>query len=80
MEEDCEVSRPRLQRVYALKGAALSVNLTERERKRKRGGSITLSVKRLIPQQVFNGNEIKMNNSNSDKRDYLSLFSHLKVH
>lgn len=29
MEEDREVSRPRLQQVDALKGAALAVNLTE---------------------------------------------------
>lgn len=36
MEEDREVSRPRLQQVDALKGAALSVNLTERHRKRER--------------------------------------------
>lgn len=60
MEEDREVSRPRLQQVYALKGATLSVNLAGRERKRQRGGSTTLSVKRGIPQQVFNENEIKM--------------------
>lgn len=73
MEEDCEVGRPRLQQVYALKGATLSVNLTEREKEKEsdQGGSITLSV---------NENEIKMNNPNSDKHDYFSLFSHLKVH
>lgn len=38
MEEDCEVSRPRLQQVYALKGATLSVNLTEREKEKESEG------------------------------------------
>lgn len=33
MEENGEVSRPRFQQVEALKGAALSVNLTQKDTK-----------------------------------------------
>lgn len=49
MEEDCEVSRPRLQRVYTLETATQSINLTER----KRGGSIQQTAPETPHQKSF---------------------------
>lgn len=68
MEEDCEVSRPRLQQVYTLERATLSINLTERERE-KLISRVCIS----IP-GIFRKLYIKVNNK------FVSLFSNLNVH
>lgn len=35
MEENCQVSRPRLQQVHALKWAAFSINLMQKDTKKE---------------------------------------------